>query len=159
MQSYFCPACRTKSFMAGGTPKKQQRVQAWLEQLRRATQGHRYLQQPTHTPSPQPQPRTFHSRKVPFRLLLMKRKFLFIFKRSAEALESSLGGSSEDFMLKLLFGESIKFFQSHLLERLWLHTLLWCKNRHTKDCRDPVALSFPIFKFSLHLKLVDVSGL
>lgn len=34
MQSYFCPACRTKSFMAGGTPKKQQRVQAWP---RRAT--------------------------------------------------------------------------------------------------------------------------
>lgn len=53
------------------------------------------------------------------------------------SLDSSLGGSHKDFILKLQFGESIKFFfQSNLLERLWLDTLL----RYIKDCRDRVAL-------------------
>lgn len=163
MQSYFCPACRTKSFMAGGTLKKTTKGSGAVGA---APHGHAGPPLPSAAhphphphPRPQPRPCTFHSRKVPFRLLLIKRKFLFIFKRSAEALGSSLGGSSEDFTLKLLFGESIKFFQSHLLERLWLRTLLWRKNRHTEDCGDAAALSFPIFKFCLHLKLVDVSGL
>lgn len=54
MQSYFCPACRTKSFMAGGTLKKNNKGfrRGWSGSARPRGATVTFSSPPTPTPTP-----------------------------------------------------------------------------------------------------------
>lgn len=108
MQSYFCPACKPESLME--TPKNNKHVdleRLWSSSPRRHS----------HSSSDAPSNHICNSNLTLWPALI-KRKLVFIFKLLSP--DSCLGCSHNDFMLKFLFGESIKFFQSNLLEKLWL---------------------------------------
>lgn len=131
MQSYFCPACKTKSLMANWTLKNNKgenwsmcvfvHPDVWAADL----SSHLYLSHsnPPHLPSSNHFCNSDLTLWAVQSMLLIKRKLVFIFKlhhHSRLIAKPSLERGYNDFMLKLLFYETIKFFRAVYEECQWL---------------------------------------
>lgn len=125
MHSYFCPACKTKSLMANGTLKNNNGESRRMcvsvhPDVRAADLGHvSTVSSISHPPPPAPSSNHFCNSDLTLwavqSMLLIKRKLVFIFKlhhQSRLISRPSLGSSYNDFMLKLLFCETIKAIYS-----------------------------------------------